>query len=204
MKVRFEWTIPNALSILRLLLIPVFAVLYLTSGDHPERMYWSVGVLLLSGLSDTLDGYIARRFNQISESGKLLDPLADKLTQVAVLICVTVRHPALIPLLIICAVKELLQLIGGAILLRGGDGGIEGSHWYGKLATFVFYGVMAVFLFFELRPMPMPPWLLITLITLVAVLMLYAFFRYFRLFLKIHATQEKMPEADGEKGQEGL
>ena len=152
MKVRFEWTIPNALSILRLLLIPVFAVLYLTSGDHPERLYWSVGALLLSGLSDALDGYIARRFNQISESGKLLDPLADKLTQVTVLVCVTVRCPALIPLLIICAVKELLQLIGGAILLRGGDGGIEGSHWYGKLATFVFYGVMAVFLFFEFRP----------------------------------------------------
>ena len=142
MKVRFEWTIPNALSILRLLLIPVFAVLYLTSGDHPERLYWSVGALLLSGLSDALDGYIARRFNQISESGKLLDPLADKLTQVTVLVCVTVRCPALIPLLI-------------------------------------------------------------TLITLVAVLMLYAFFRYFRLFLKMHATQEKMPEADGEKRQEG-
>ena len=57
MKVRFEWTIPNALSILRLLLIPVFAVLYLTSGDHPERLYWSVGALLLSGLSDALERF---------------------------------------------------------------------------------------------------------------------------------------------------
>lgn len=204
MKVRFEWTVPNMLSILRLLLVPVFAVLYLTSGEHPARLYWSIGALLLSGLSDALDGYIARRFNQISESGKLLDPLADKLTQVTVLVCVTVRCPALIPLLIICAVKELLQLIGGAILLHGGDCGIEGSHWYGKLATFVFYGVMAVFLFFELRPMTMPLWLEIVLIVLVSGLMLNAFFRYLGLFLKMHRAQEEQSPADSSESQEGI
>ena len=204
MKIRFEWTIPNALSLLRLFLVPVFAVLYLTSGEHPARLYWSVGALLLSGLSDVLDGYIARRFHQSSESGKLLDPLADKLTQVTVLVCVTVRCPALIPLLVICAVKELLQLIGGAILLHGGDCGIEGSRWYGKLATFVFYGVMAIFLFFEIRPLTMPAWLQIGLTVLVAVLMLYAFFRYLSLFLKMHRAAPKQSETDGSEQQEGI
>ncbi|MBQ8751496.1 MAG: CDP-alcohol phosphatidyltransferase family protein, partial [Clostridia bacterium] len=68
MKIRFEWTIPNMLSILRLLLVPVFSVLYLLSESRPELLYWAIGVLVVSGLSDAVDGYIARRFNQISES----------------------------------------------------------------------------------------------------------------------------------------
>ena len=179
MKVRFEWTVPNLLSLLRLVLIPVFVVMYLLSDDRPGLLYGSVGVLVLSGISDGLDGFIARKFHQISESGKLLDPLADKLTQVAVLLCLTVRHLELIPLLVICAVKEILQLIGGLIILHNGIH-MEASHWYGKLATFVFYGTMAVFLFFDL-----PGWLSSALVLLVAVLMINSFFHYLLLYLRL-------------------
>ena len=179
LKVRFEWTIPNLLSLLRLLLVPVFAVLYLKSDTNPVLLYWAIAVLVISGLSDALDGYIARRFNQMSEFGKLLDPVADKLTQVVVLVCVTIRFSELLPLLVICFVKELLQIIGGLLLFKNSTK-IEGSRWYGKLATFVFYGVLAVFLFFEPAP-----WLSAILIALVAVLMLFAFFNYLHLFIKM-------------------
>ena len=199
MKIRFEWTIPNMLSILRLLLVPVFSVLYLLSESRPELLYWAIGVLVVSGLSDAVDGYIARRFNQISESGKLLDPAADKLTQVAVLVCLTVRYHQMIPLLIICVAKELLQLIGGAIILKSGSATMEGSHWYGKLATFVFYGVMAAFLFFE----NMPTWLEATLILLVEGLMINAFINYLHLFVKLR-REAKATAVQSDNGTEVL
>lgn len=199
MKIHFEWTIPNMLSLMRLLLVPVFSVLYLMSDTQPVLLYWAIGVLVVSGLSDAVDGYIARRFNQISESGKLLDPAADKLTQVAVLVCLTIRYHQMIPLLVICVAKELLQLIGGAIILKSGVTTMEGSHWYGKLATFVFYGVMAAFLFFE----NMPAWLEAVLILLVAGLMLNAFFNYLRLFVKLR-REAKATGAQNGNGTEVL
>lgn len=85
------FTLPNILSYVRLLLIPVFMVHYLTATD--ERDYLISGMIIVfSGLTDLLDGIIARKFNQITEVGKLLDPIADKLTQVAVIICLMFRY----------------------------------------------------------------------------------------------------------------
>lgn len=85
MNIEWKWNIPNLLSLLRILLVPVFVILYLLSSDERmDLMYWSFGVLILSGVTDSLDGIIARKCNQITDLGKLLDPVADKLTQVAV------------------------------------------------------------------------------------------------------------------------
>ena len=75
------WTIPNLLSVLRIIMIPIFAVLF-----YKDMIAWAVFVLFLSGLSDFLDGKIARKFNQISNLGKLLDPIADKMTQITIAI----------------------------------------------------------------------------------------------------------------------
>ena len=72
-------TIPNLLSFLRIVMVPIMSVLFLKGETG-----WAVFVLFLSGLSDFLDGKIARRFNQISELGKVLDPIADKLTQIMI------------------------------------------------------------------------------------------------------------------------
>ena len=72
-------TVPNLLSLIRILLIPVFALLF-----YQGQVLWAVFVLFLSGLSDFFDGKIARRFNQISALGKILDPVADKLTQITI------------------------------------------------------------------------------------------------------------------------
>lgn len=138
------WTIPNLLSFIRILLIPLFAYLF-----YKGELIWAVVVLALSGLSDFFDGKIARRFHQVSALGKLLDPVADKLTQatIAVMLFFTfykAEHRALhlfswVFLLFI--VKELVMLIGGALMLHFGirPGAAE---IYGKAATMGFYLVM--------------------------------------------------------------
>lgn len=186
-----EWklNVPNALSLFRIVLLPVFATLYLMSRDNPSLLYWSFGVLVLSGMSDSLDGIIARKYNQITDLGKILDPVADKLTQVTVVLCLALRNPAVIGLLVICLVKELCQAIGGLILLRRGEK-IRGARWYGKVSTFAFYGVMALLVLWPDMPHP----LMVALIALVAVLMLFAFFNYMRVFFAIKKT---MPDKVG-------
>lgn len=144
--VKWEWTVPNVLSLIRIALVPAFVVLYWLSINDTVYLYWALGMLVLSGLSDMFDGMIARRFNQISDMGKLLDPVADKLTQVAVVLCVALRHTELWWLFVICFVKELAQAIGSLVLMREGLK-VEGAHWYGKVATFVFYVTMAFIVF---------------------------------------------------------
>ena len=191
-----EWkmTIPNALSLFRIALVPVFAVLYLYSGPDNHLLYWAVGVLVLSGLTDSFDGIIARKFNQITDLGKLLDPVADKLTQVTVVLCLAIRNTYLIPLLIICVVKELGQSIGGLILLRRGEK-IQGAKWDGKVSTFVFYGVMALIVLWD----GMPLWLSVVLVTIVAALMLFAFFNYMKVYCRIrkNPVEQDKPEEPG-------
>ena len=188
--IEMKMTVPNALSIFRLILLPVFATLYLRSEEHPELLYWSFGVLVLSGLTDLFDGLIARHFNQISDLGKILDPAADKITQVVVVICLAIRFKALIPLVVICFLKELSQALGGLFLLKKGVK-IHGARWYGKVATFVFYGVMALIVLIP----DMPGWLLLTLVALVCLLMLFSFFSYMKVFLHIKKTMPEGGEA---------
>lgn len=181
--IELKMTIPNALSIFRLLLLPVFVTLYMMGMDKPVLQYWSFGILVLSGLTDLFDGLIARKFNQISDLGKVLDPIADKVTQVTVVICLAIQYRALIPLVVICFFKELGQAIGGLFLIRKGVK-IRGAEWYGKVTTFVFYGVMALIV---LLP-DMLGWVRLLLIGLVAALMLFSFFSYMRVFLGIKKT----------------
>ena len=196
MNIEWKWNIPNLLSLLRILLVPVFVILYLLSSDERmDLMYWSFGVLILSGVTDSLDGIIARKCNQITDLGKLLDPVADKLTQVAVVICLATRFSQLIPLVVICFVKELAQSIGGLILPRRGAE-VRGASWYGKMCTFVFYGVMALIV---LLP-NMYWWVRVLLVTLVAVLMLFAFFNYMRVYLNIKKTLPKKEGASKSSG----
>lgn len=106
--IELKMTIPNALSIFRLILLPVFVTLYMMGMDNqPALQYWAFGILVLSGLTDLFDGLNCPRFNQISDLGKVLDPIADKVTQVTVVICLAIQYRALIPLVIICFFKEL-------------------------------------------------------------------------------------------------
>ncbi len=174
-RLTFVWNIPNALSLVRLALLPVFAAVYLTG-----YLYWALAALAFSGLTDLLDGVIARRYNQITEIGKLLDPTADKLTQIVVLVCLTVRIPSLVPLFLICFVKELLQAIGGWILFSRNEI-IRGSKRIRKVSTFTYNIAMLLLAVWT----EMPAYMVTLLIVLVAATMLLALVLYFREYLKL-------------------
>ncbi len=132
-------TIPNLLSFVRLLLIPLIVYLYCV-----KRYYiWSAVVIFLSGLTDIVDGYIARHFNLVSDFGKMLDPVADKLTQATVLICLVARFDYMIYLFILMAVKELFMGITGLIRIKN-TGKVHGADWHGKLTTVMLYLTMVV------------------------------------------------------------
>ncbi len=130
-------TIPNLLSCVRLALIPCFIWTYLARQD--ARL--TVLLLLVSGLTDVADGFIARRFQMISNLGKVLDPLADKLTQAAMLMCLASRYPLMMLPFALMVVKELV-CIGTGLAAIGRTGEVRSSDWHGKLATVLLYGML--------------------------------------------------------------
>ncbi len=131
------FTIPNILSFFRICLIPWMVWLYCV-----EQAYQAVGyVLILSGITDVVDGFLARKFNMISNLGKILDPIADKLTQAAMLICLTIRFPLMMMPLILMVMKEAFMAITGILLIRK-KGIVRGAKWHGKAATVLLYAVM--------------------------------------------------------------
>ena len=176
LNVRWQWNIPNALSLFRILLVPVFLTLYLTGRED-----WAFWTLLVSGLTDVLDGVIARKFNMITDCGKLLDPISDKLTQVAVVVALATHYPEILPLAALCLVKEGCQAIGGIILLKKGCE-VRGSKWFGKLSTVVFYVCMLVLVVWGDVLPPMTEW---ALIGVAGLCMLMAFAGYLRMFIRI-------------------
>ena len=101
--------IPNILSTIRLLMVPLFAWIFFS--DIPNNGFWAVAVFIAAGLTDILDGYLARRNNWITDVGKILDPFADKLMQFTAFVCLTIKNRFLLWLVILVAVKECCVLI---------------------------------------------------------------------------------------------
>lgn len=130
-------TIPNLLSLFRLTLIPVYVYLYLNAKEARDYAL-AGGVLAVSCLTDAVDGKIARKFNMISNVGKLLDPLADKVTQLALTICLAEKYPILNPVLALFLVKEGFQLIAVIVNLRRGKA-LPGALMAGKICTTVLF-----------------------------------------------------------------
>lgn len=124
--------IPNALTILRFILIP-FIVYYIVKDQYIEAFIF----LTISGLTDVLDGCIARKFNFITNFGKLIDPLADKTTQIAILVTLSLKDIIPMWILVIVFLKEF-AMISGASFLYGKEL-VVSSKWFGKLATVLFY-----------------------------------------------------------------
>jgi cardiolipin synthase len=127
------WTIPNIISFARLAGVPVFLWLVLGSGSQTAD-WWAVGILIASGLSDWLDGKIARAFHQESRLGQLLDPAADRLYIVATVIALAIR--GIIPwwLVIVLGARDLILAVMLAVLRRHGWGALQVS-FIGKAAT---------------------------------------------------------------------
>ncbi len=143
-------TIPNFISFVRILLIPVFGILF-----RQGHLGWALVIVVISGLTDFVDGKIARKFNQISDLGKLLDPLADKLTQITLAIllflefneCSDATMKTFSWIFLIFLAKEAIFVVGAIIMLALGMIP-SAAEIYGKAATFVFYGVMVVLFLF--------------------------------------------------------
>ena len=174
------WSIPNLLSFFRILLIPVMVTLYVKG-----RTVAALCVFAVSAASDIVAGQIARRCNMVTDLGKMLDPLADKLTQAAALICVAQAHPQLFFLLGFMAMKELAQAyIGGRIVKKTGH--VFNSKWFGKLCTIITTGsLMAMFAFPE-----MPEQAVNGLLILCAGMMLVSLALYVRHFMEYGDTAE--------------
>jgi cardiolipin synthase (CMP-forming) len=127
--------IPNLLTLFRLLLIPVFALVFFSSS--PNNLLLSLFIFLAAGLTDVLDGYIARKYNLVTKWGIVLDPLADKLMLLTVLTCLVIRSYAPVWILIIVAAKELFLIGGGMVLLKKNT--VIPSNVFGKFSTILFY-----------------------------------------------------------------
>ena len=131
------FTIPNLLSFFRIILIPVIILLYCK-----YKMYSATTlVILISSATDVIDGWIARKFRMISDFGKILDPVSDKLTQAAIVVCLFVRFPHMIYLFVLMALKETMMGITGLIRIRK-SGEVHCADWHGKVNTCLIYAML--------------------------------------------------------------
>lgn len=177
-------TIPNFLSLVRLALIPVIVWLYCEQQNYRG----AVVVIVLSGLTDIADGIIARKFNMVSDFGKILDPIADKLTQAALIICLATRYKLMIPLMIEFAIRELIMLVLGYLAIKKKDK-VNSSQWFGKLTTVMMYAVMSLLILFPRIPL----WCANTMIGICGITMLASFIMYAR-FYKGFLSGQKDPK----------
>jgi len=187
-------TVPNALSVLRIAIVPFFAWCFLT-----DRLIWAVALLVLSGLSDMFDGLIARKFNQVTELGKILDPFADKLTQGVVALCLAIKFPMIGPVLGLFIAKELLMLCCALVLLKKHKRP-GGAKWYGKVATVMFYISVSVILVVDVLHLAPTPAVFygvsFSLLILTGIMMFYAAFRYSQIFFALLHSTDKENELD--------
>lgn len=127
--------IPNILTTIRIFLIPVFILIFFS--NNPSSLIYSILIFLLAGTTDILDGYIARKYNQVTKYGVVLDPLADKLMLLTVLFCLSSK--TLIPswIFVIVAIKEVAMIVSGIFLYKKDT--IIPSNFFGKASTVLFY-----------------------------------------------------------------
>ena len=141
------FTIPNGMSFFRLILIPCFVWSYCGLHNTPLTAVF----LLLSGLTDVLDGWVARKFHMVSNVGKVLDPLADKLTQGAILLCQVVEYPLMAIPFFILLIKEIIMCVTGLWAIKKTGRG-EGAVWHGKVTTFLLYFTAILHVFWHNIP----------------------------------------------------
>ena len=136
-------TVPNLLSVIRIAMIPVIVWLYSVEKNY----YGAIAVVILSAATDIIDGFIARHFNMISDFGKALDPLADKLTQAALLLCLLSKYKLMWGLIAVFGICEITKLTLGIIIAKKHDE-VNGAKWYGKANTVIIYATMMALILF--------------------------------------------------------
>lgn len=176
------FTIPNILSLFRLLLIPVYIHIYMTAQTLADY-HLAAAILAVSCLTDAVDGQIARRFNMITVVGKILDPLADKITQFTLIICLAMRHPVMWSIIGLFVAKELFQFVAGYIIVRHGRI-LKGAQITGKICTTILFASLTLLV---LLPDIHPNWVLgITIVD--GIFLLIAFIDY--IFVYVRRSEE--------------
>ena len=174
------FNIPNMLSMFRLVLIPIYIEIYLQATE-PAHYYVSGGILAVSCLTDMVDGKIARHFNMVTNVGKLLDPIADKFTQLALVACLSIRHRVLRPVLLVFLTKEFFQFFAAWFNFRRGKV-LNGALMAGKICTAVLFISFTILVLF-----PNLSTTTVTLFALVDILfMSIAFIQYIFAFFGKH------------------
>ena len=143
---------------------------------------WATVMIIISGLTDCVDGFVARHFNQVSDFGKILDPVADKLTLLAVGIGICILTPEVITVMVILIIKDLLMLIGGIALIKN-DIQPPQARWYGKVGTILFYISVCTIVVLKVFGIEVP--YLSVILSITAATMIFALVKYFLLFLDL-------------------
>lgn len=179
MRVKFTkkdiMTIPNLLTLFRIIMIPFLVVFYVKYHNYKATIL----VLLLSGITDIADGFIARKFNMVSDFGKLFDPVADKLTQASLALCLWTRFPNMIYIFILMAIKETIMLITGYMSVKT-SGEMLAAVWHGKLNTVLIYTAILTHIVWYNIPMHTSDILLF----IVACMMILSLILYARMNIK--------------------
>ena len=164
------FTIPNMMSFFRILLIPGIVVAYCKL----EEYMLATGLVVISGITDILDGKIARKFNMISDFGKILDPIADKLTQAAIALSLQFRFPHMLWMFVLMLIKEIIMSVTGALSVKY-TGDVYGANWHGKVTTVLLYVVMVIHMVWADMPMTISYILsLVCVVMMIVSLFLYA------------------------------
>lgn len=190
-------TIPNVLSGIRILLLPFIVWMYNVEGNHIAAIL----LLLISGLTDIVDGFIARKFNMVSDFGKIIDPIADKLTQGTLLICLALNHKIIFLLIAIFVLKEFSMALLGYIIIKKHDE-VNSAKWYGKLNTVVIYFTIVALIIFP----NLPKAAVMAMVFLCIAFVTVSFVMYAKFYIKIltdsshnsevtNSTYEKSAEA---------
>lgn len=175
-------SIPNIMGYFRIILIPIFLYTYYNATSAKDY-YIVAGIVCISGITDFLDGYVARNFNMITELGKFIDPFADKLTQAALVFCLASRHKLMWYLVGLFILKEGFMAVMGIIMLRRGKK-LDGAKWFGKVCTAVLYVVMFILI---LLP-SINDFIANNLIVLCGIFMLMSFILYIQVFYKMNKS----------------
>lgn len=197
--------IPNILTAVRILLIPLFVVVFLWEngnirvGADPEKegsgYVIAAIIIIISGLTDAADGFIARKFDMITDLGKVLDPFADKLTQAAVVVCLIFRYSeiwqAVAALFGIILIKEITMLVMGVLFLKKGQD-LGGAKWFGKLATIVFYVLVIILIGAPSLSTPAA----LVMVSVMALFAVLSFVLYMREYYRLWQSRESGGDDD--------
>lgn len=177
--------IPNALTILRLFLVPVFCVSY-----NKDARIIAALIFVLASATDILDGYIARKYNLITDFGKLADPVADKLMQLSAIACLAFNDRISFWILGLFALKEIVMIVGGLRLLK--EKFVVQSKWTGKIATVILFICVVIILIVDESVLSKQYATMIMTFSIIATII--AFFDYAKMYLKVKEKISKSRE----------